>query len=219
MQQEILAAFFRRERRFFLTGGGALAGFHLKHRRTADLDLFTTPGAMEPAGGLDVGDVALRAAAQDIGATIENIETTPDFRRRLVKRWNDRVKVDLVLDRATQVHPDKQLIGDIRVDAPDEILANKLCTLLSRSEPRDLVDVYALQRAGLSIEAALPLAARKDGGLTPASLAWVLSQIEIGDDARIPGGVSPADLRAFLEDLITRLTRLAHPGPKGAPAG
>jgi hypothetical protein len=42
----------------------------------------------------------------------------------------------------------------------------------------------------------------------------VLSQIEIGDDARIPGGISPPELRAFLEDLIARLTRLAHPGPK-----
>jgi hypothetical protein len=37
---------------------------------------------------------------------------------------------------------------------------------------------------------------------------------EIGEDARIPGGVSPADLCAFLEDLIPRLTHLAHPGPR-----
>ncbi|WP_437683056.1 nucleotidyl transferase AbiEii/AbiGii toxin family protein [Sorangium sp. So ce131] len=216
LQAEILAGFFRREQRFFLTGGAALAGFYLRHRRTADLDLFTTEEALGASGGLDAGDLALNAAAQESGATIENIQTSPEFRRRLVKRGGDRVVVDLVLDRAVQVYPNKPFIGDVRVDVPEEILANKLCTLLSRSEPRDLVDVYALHRNGLSVEAALPLAARKDGGLTPASLAWVLSQIEIADDARVPGGVVPADLRAFVEELISLFARLAHPGQKTA---
>lgn len=41
LQREVLEAFFRRERGFVLTGGAALAGFHLGHRTTDDLDLFT----------------------------------------------------------------------------------------------------------------------------------------------------------------------------------
>jgi hypothetical protein len=45
-----------------------------------------------------------------------------------------------------------------------EILANKLCTLLSRSELRDLVDMYALERAGFRVEHAPPLAEKKDAG-------------------------------------------------------
>jgi aryl-alcohol dehydrogenase-like predicted oxidoreductase len=77
---------------------------------------------------------------------------------------------------------------------------------------RDYVDVYALERAGFSVEGALPLAARKDAGLTPATLAWVLSQVQICDDAMIPGGVTPEDLRRFLAHLIARLTHLAFPG-------
>jgi hypothetical protein len=36
-QREVLDAFFQRERGFFLTGGAALAGFHLGHRTTEDL--------------------------------------------------------------------------------------------------------------------------------------------------------------------------------------
>jgi Nucleotidyl transferase AbiEii toxin, Type IV TA system len=219
LQEMLLAAFFRRDQRFFLTGGAALAGFFLGHRRTADLDLFTTPSPAL-AGGLgplDAGDAALQAAAQEIGATIENIQTFPEFRQRLVKRGDDRVMVDLVVDRAAQGYPDKRLIGDVRVDPPEEIMANKLCTLLSRTEPRDLVDVLALERAGLRAEDALPLAARKDGGITPAALAWVLSQIEIDPDTSVPlpGGVSPAELRTFLEDLISRLTRLSYPDGSG----
>lgn len=209
LQEEILAAFFRREQRFFLTGGAALAGFYLRHRRTADLDLFTT------SADLDAADSALEAAAREIGAAIERVQTDPGFRRRLVKRGKDRLMVDLVVEHTVQGYPDKPRIGDIRVDPPAEILANKLCTLLSRSEIRDLVDVYALERAGFRIEDALPLAARKDGGLTPASLAWILSEIEIGDDASIPGGVPVTDLRDFLQELVARLGRLAYPAKPG----
>lgn len=209
LQEDVLAAFFRRERRFFVTGGAALAGFHLHHRRTADLDLFTT--SMD----LDRADEALRAVAQEVGGAIENKETAPNFRRRLVKRGTDRVMVDLVVDHAFQGYPEKQLFGDIRVDPPEEILANKLCTLLSRSEIRDLVDVYALERSGYRVEDALPLAKRKDGSVTPASLAWILSEIQIGDDASIPGDIAVPALRAFLQDLISRLGRLAYPTRSG----
>jgi len=210
LQEEVLRFFFQRENRFFLTGGAALAGFHLKHRRTADLDFFTTPD-LGVADILDAGESALRAVAAHIGATIENVQTEPDIRRRLVKRGADRVMVDLAVDRAVQGYPEKLAFGDVRVDPPEEILANKVCTLLSRSEVRDYVDVYALERAGLRVENALMLAARKDASVTPANLAWVLSQVQIGDDARIPGGVTPEELRRFLADLIARLTRLAFP--------
>jgi hypothetical protein len=123
----VLEAFFRREQRFFLSGGAALAGFHLAHRRTHDL----------------------------------------------------------VHERAPQGPLPKQHIGNIQVDPPQEILANKLCVLLSRSELRDLVDVYALEGAGLRVEDALPMAEKKDAGLTPAQLAWVLSQIDL---ASLPEG-------------------------------
>jgi aryl-alcohol dehydrogenase-like predicted oxidoreductase len=92
-----------------------------------------------------------------------------------------------------------------------EILANKLCTLLSRAEPRDLVDVLALERAGHRAEDAMALATQKEAGLTPAQLAWVLSQITIPNDAPIPGGFSASEVRIFLSDLIVRLTRLAFP--------
>ncbi len=207
LQEEILLLFFEREDRFFLSGGAALAGFHLKHRTTADLDLFA-----DSADVLDAGEAALRAVAAHLGAVVKNVQTEPTIRRRLLSRGDDRVMVDLVMDEAVQGYPDKLRFGAVRVDPPEEILANKLCTLLSRNEIRDLVDVYALERAGFRVEDAIPLAQRKDGGFTPATLAWLLSEIQIGDDARIPGGIAPAELREFIADLIKRFTRLAFPG-------
>jgi hypothetical protein len=101
--------------------------------------------------------------------------------------------------------------GVVRVDPAEEIFANKLCTLLSRSEIRDLVDARALEGLGLSLAEALAAGQRKDGGLTPGQLAWVLSQITIGDGAEIPAGVAPAELREYLRGLVDRLARLAHP--------
>jgi hypothetical protein len=204
-QRELLEAFFRRAPAFYLTGGAALAGFYLGHRRTEDLDLFTTEEALES------GEHALQEAADELGASVERLQTSPDFRRRLVRRGDESLVVDLVRERATAGQRAKVQRGIVRLDSAEEILANKLCALLSRAELRDLVDVIALERAGLRLEEVLPDAMCKDGGLTPAQLAWILSEMRIGDDARIPGGLSAAELRTELEHLIHRLTRLAVP--------
>jgi hypothetical protein len=215
-QQEVLEAFFRRENRFFLTGGSALGGFHLGHRISDDLDLFTAEA------DLDEGDRVLTEAALELGATVERIQTTPDFRRRIVERGEEAVVLDLVRDRGAQGNVDKINFGLVRVDPPEEILANKLCTLLSRSELRDLVDTYALEKAGFRIENAWPLAQRKDGGLTAAQLGWVLSQIDL---SRLPEGKvvlnggsladdtpTKVELQRYLAELSRRLLLLSpHP--------
>jgi hypothetical protein len=206
LQREILDAFFKRETRFFLTGGAALAGFHLGHRATEDLDLFATSNLLENGEGV------LSAVADDIGGFLEKIITSPDFRRFLVKRGKEGVVVDLVFDRSAQGVLEKQKFGNISVDPPEEILANKLCAVLSRSELRDLVDILALEDIGLKVEDALPLARQKDSGLTAAQLAWLLSGIGLGDETPIPGDVSRERLETFLKNLEARLRRLAFPG-------
>lgn len=205
LQQDILEAFFRCETRFFLTGGAALAGYHLCHRTTNDLDLFALTDIVAQ------GQATLLSVAEELGATLEKITSAPNFARSLITREDEGVVVDLVYERVAQGSVEKLVFGRVRIDPPEEILANKLCTLLSRAEIRDLVDVMALEQAGYSIENALPLAAQKDAGLTPAQLAWVLSQIEIGPDAVIPGHANVEDVRAFLRDLLARLRKLAMP--------
>lgn len=205
LQRAVLAAFFERESRFFLTGGGALAGFHLGHRATNDLDLFAITDI------LDDGDRALTDAAATIGASIERVRTAPDFRRHVLRRPGEVLVVDLVRERVPQVRPDKPVVDGVRVDPAEEIFANKLCTLLSRSEVRDIVDVRALEELGLDLDAGLAAAKLKDGGLSAGQLAWVLSEIDIGDDARVPGNVTVPELRAYLTDLVSRLAKRAHP--------
>jgi hypothetical protein len=205
LQQDFLRAFFQREDRFFLTGGAALVGFYLGHRQTHDLDLFTLADAISD------GMAAVTGVAREMGATIESIQTAPDFRRVLLKRGSEAIIIDLVREYVAQVVNDKPMINGVRVDPPLEILANKLCALLSRSEIRDLVDVRALELAGYQMEDALVAAAAKDRGLTPAQLGWILSQIELGDDLIPPGGVSLEELRRYLAALIIRLATKSYP--------
>ncbi len=205
LQNDFLHEFFSRENRFYLTGGAALAGFYLGHRETNDLDLFTLENEIEN------GFAIVRDVARGLGATTEPIQTAPDFRRLLVKRGDEAIVVDLIREYVFQLESEKREIKGIRIDSPDEILANKLCALLSRSELRDLVDVRELEKAGFDLENALLAAQQKDTGLTPAQLAWVLNQIKFGDNLNPPGNVSVTELRDYVLDLTTRLKRLAFP--------
>ncbi len=205
LQTDFLQAFFAREHSFFLSGGAALVGFYFGHRETHDLDLFTLENEVENGFRL------VNEVAKELKASVESIQTSPDFRRLLVKRDDEAIVVDLVREYVFQIEREKPIINGIRVDSPEEILANKLCTLLSRSEIRDLVDVRQLENAGFSLENALQVAAKKDSGLTPAQLAWVLSQIKLGDDSQPPGDVAVSELRDYLSDLTNKLKRLALP--------
>lgn len=206
LQRKVLRAFFEREHAFYLTRGAALAGFHLRHRQTNDLDLFTPDdSAFERARHV------LAEVATAVGATVQIRQDAPGFTRAVLTTPTEAVVVDFVRERGYQSHPDKPVVDGVRVDPMDEILANKLTTLVGRAEERDLVDVLLLERAGLRVEDALPAALDKDGGCTPATLAWLLSEISIPDEVDLPAGISPNELRTWLAELIRRLRSAALP--------
>lgn len=172
LQREFLGAFLSGRKEFFLTGGAALIGFHGLARKTEDLDLFTLEDFP-----LEVAGKELERTAGAIGATCRVLRTSTDFRRYLVERGTEATTVDLVRERVVQAVPEKPEIDGVRVDPLEDILANKICTLISRSEVRDLWDVYQISRRGLSLDAALETAAMKDGGATVEALVWILSEL------------------------------------------
>lgn len=206
LQKAVLKAFFAREQGFYLTGGAALAGYHLRHRTTSDLDLFTLDPEAFARGRHVLGDLAA-----DMDAVLEVVQNTPGFLRVVLTKDARAVVLDLVRDRSFQLHPNKPIVDGVAVDPADEILANKLTALVGRAEERDLVDALSLERTGLRIEDLLDAALKKDGGCTPATLAWLLSEVTISDEVSLPGGISPRELRDWITALIVRLRRAALP--------
>jgi hypothetical protein len=206
LQHDVLRAFFDRDRGFFLSGGAALVGFYLHHRDTTDLDLFCTDDDAFARGRL-----ALGGAVATIGGALEVVQDAPDFKRFSVSRGDELVIVDLVRDRVPQGRDAKNEIDGILVDPIEEIVANKLTAVVGRMEERDLVDLFLLEKAGYRVEDFLAAALAKDGGCTPATLAWLLSEVRIPSTSRLPGDVGAAELAQWIASLIVRLRRAAAP--------
>lgn len=206
VQQELLDAFFSEPSAFFLTDGAALGGYHLGHRLTDDLDLFTAP-----VESMELAVQRLRRAGAAIGGTIEALQEAPEFRRFAVQRAEEVTIVDLVIDRAPQLMAEKLLIRNVRVDPEREIAANKITALLGRTAPRDLVDLFALFDRGHTLEGALVDARIKDAAADPATLAWVLSQWRLAPSVPLPVGVTFEEIEQMRGQLIERLLVLAVP--------
>lgn len=204
LQVDLLEGFFARDEEFFLTGGAALAGFFLGHRETNDLDLFSLPGS-----SLDDAVRVVQEAASACRASCEMARSFAEFKRVIVSRGSERCVVDLVIDRAPALFREKERIGIVRLDSLREIAANKVCALVGRSEIKDLIDLAELARAGVDLEQALTDAATKDGGVDPSTLAWILDQLAIGSEARLPAGVAVDELEAFRKALLLRMRALA----------
>jgi len=92
------------------------------------------------------------------------------------------------------------------------IIANKLSTLVSRSEIKDLVDLFYLEKAGHDLLAAIPDARSKDGGWEPAIVSMLLNGIEI---TTLPEwlirDLELKDLQDFLQRLRLATAELALP--------
>jgi Nucleotidyl transferase AbiEii toxin, Type IV TA system len=182
-----------------LTGGGALAGFILGHRDTRDLDLFWHG---QKRFEHEPDEVARRLV--DAGFDVHVERSAPTFRRLHVSDGVETLLIDLVADPVAVIEPPVSTPyqgAHILVDTPHEILVNKLTTLLSRSELRDLVDVKALVERGGDLDRALRDAPQKDGGFSPPTLAWLLGELHL---ERLG---APPDLVAFRDVLVERLLR------------
>lgn len=212
LQTRILVLLSGISPRWTLVGGGALAGFHLAHRETRDLDLFFRP--LEGLG--EIGDDA-RSILVGAGLEVAVIKRTRDFARLRVSSSGEVDLVDLVSEPADPPLPAEEAsIGEVRIRIATrlELLASKLCTLMNRAEIRDLVDVRALLEAGVSLDEAEGVAPRIDSGFSSPTLAWVLEGLDAAKLARAEGSV-PVDeipaLSSFKERLVEMLLAGSRP--------
>ena len=209
LQRDLLDA-FRGAEGVYLTGGAALGGYYLGHRRSHDLDLFSPdPTRLTEAAA----HLAALCAAR--GFELSQERSFPGFVRFRVIAPGGETLVDLVHDPVPQTVAldDKPRHDGVRVDALVDIMANKLGALLGRGEVKDLVDLYFLDLDGHDPLACLPEAEKREGGLDPATLAWVLQGMEPDpSDLLLVREVDRERLTAYRDDLVQRLQRRAWPG-------
>ncbi|MBI4676853.1 MAG: nucleotidyl transferase AbiEii/AbiGii toxin family protein [Elusimicrobia bacterium] len=209
LQTKVLGYLFSQEwfrHRFYLTGGTALAAFHLQHRRSDDLDFFTHGAGLEPAPAL------MREMGREIGETVESAQASPGFLRF---RVGASLQVDLVADVDFRVGA-PELIGGFMVDTIKNIAVNKVCAILGRLDAKDYVDLYAIfQHEAFDVFELLELGQKKDAGLDP--FVWASLLAEIVKLPVLPRMVRPLDRKAldrfFLglrDSILDRLKRTAN---------
>lgn len=123
---------------FFLTGGTCLSVFYLHHRVSHDLDFFTV-------ANLDLAEIA-----PSINSLLRP-ERTVAAARHFLSCVADGVKMDFVVDPLSSRERRPVVRVDevpVTVDSLENIGPNKICALVSRGVPKDLVDCYMLYGQG-----------------------------------------------------------------------
>ncbi|HVK88111.1 MAG TPA: nucleotidyl transferase AbiEii/AbiGii toxin family protein [Kofleriaceae bacterium] len=211
LQERVLLVLAEIRPAWTLTGGAALVGFHTLHRETRDLDLFFRG---ERTVGILAG--AVREALERAGLAVSVLQTGTTLLRMDVRDDASSVILDLVADPTPIAeHPQRVDLGavSILIDTPHQLLVNKLCALLSRSELRDLVDVRELVARGGDLTRALADCPKQDGGFSPLTFGWSVREFPVERLGAVYG-MSAGDIEAlvrFRDDLVARVVAEARP--------
>ncbi len=160
--------------------------------------------------------VDVRRRFEQAGLDVAVVQTAEAFCRLAVRHGADTVVLDLVADPVPVAEAPQSMTVEgatFLVDTPHQLLVNKLCALLSRSELRDLVDVKALLEAGGDLRRALLDAPHQDGGFSPLALAWSVRGLPIRRLAAALGLPSEVaeELEPFRDALVDRVLAEARP--------
>lgn len=124
------------EESFFLTGGTALSVFYLYHRVSDDLDLFS----LNPVDFAEI-DFWIRSTWQ---SACSKIKESPNFLSFLIQE----TKVDLVIDPLSNKENRERVRFEnehsVLIDNIINIISNKFSCIVSRTEPKDYIDIYFL---------------------------------------------------------------------------
>lgn len=187
-----------------LGGGAALSGAYLSHRLTGDIDLFVHGGRERHRDLVQ----ALPEAASQSGCAIRVLRDTGQLVRAHIESAEGATELDLVHEPVPDLVGVQPEIEGVVVEALEDLRANKLTCILSRSEPRDLVDLYFLDQAGFAAIDDIDIALQKDAGIDPAVLAWLLSSFPLRPLPPLLKTLNLEDLKRFRDALANRFKKV-----------
>ena len=187
-----------------LAGGAALSGAYLNHRLSGDLDLFCHE--LEQARMLTS---QLSDIADEAGVEARLLRDSGSHVRAELTMDGSRLELDIVYESIPDLEAPPPPVESVVVESLPDLRASKLTCLLSRSEPRDLVDLYFLEQAGFPPEADLPLALKKDAGIDPAVLAWLLRSFPVEPLPIVLEELTTSQLTTYRDELAERFRKIA----------
>lgn len=169
LQKRILKLFSNQPDKeiFYLTGGTALSAFYLKHRRSHDLDFFTSVEEL-----LLPFSQKLEASLRKENLKVERLRGFHSFVELSVSSPDDSTIIHLALDspfRFEQPMDSKEFPG-LKIDSLIDIATNKLLTIFGRAALRDFIDVYFLTKEKFIKNELIEKSAHKDPGF---DLYWL----------------------------------------------
>jgi hypothetical protein len=180
LQREILTIFseIHDSKMFYLTGGTALAEFYLGHRKSFDLDIFTTEkGLIIPFSYAFEQELKKNFLVK----VVRRYETFVEFE---VSAKGDSTKVQLAYDSPFRFeNPVDSDIG-VKVNDYTDLIVDKLLAFFGRAEPRDTIDLFFILKTE-DFWKLIELAKQKDPGFDLYWLAIALHKIKnFPDDLR-----------------------------------
>jgi hypothetical protein len=173
LQREILIIFseIRDSKMFYLTGGTALAEFYLGHRKSFDLDIFTTEkGLIIPFSYAFEQELKKNFIVK----VVRRYETFVEFE---VSAKGDSTKVQLAYDSPFRFeNPVDSDIG-VKVNDYTDLIVDKLLAFFGRAEPRDTIDLFFILKTE-DFWKLIELAKQKDPGFDLYWLAIALHKIK-----------------------------------------
>ncbi|MBI5501567.1 MAG: nucleotidyl transferase AbiEii/AbiGii toxin family protein [Deltaproteobacteria bacterium] len=182
--------------RFYLAGGSAVA-WHLGHRISRDIDLFSTTGTE------DLGELRERIAVAVPGAEVVST-TEVSLRLRL-----EGAPVDLVRYRYPLLEPPSAGPRGFAVAGLRDLAAMKLAAIAGRGLRRDFWDLHAILGRSLSIGDAASAYLDRFGLAQPDLYHLARSLTYFADAER--DTVFPAGMDASLWDVIKKFFRMETP--------
>ncbi len=137
-QEKVIAAVAAEPRlaNFYLSGGTALAAYHVHHRYSDDLDFFV----YEEKDRIFLHEFALRIQ-QLLGAGQSRFERLHERNQFFFSVGEEEMKVEFTRYGFRQL--EEPVVRDgIRVDGFRDLAVNKLMAMLDRFDPKDFVDLY-----------------------------------------------------------------------------
>lgn len=177
VQKEILNIFgnISDNEHFYLTGGTALSCFYLKHRKSNDLDFFTTYEEI-----LLSFSYKLEEALEKQKMDIQRQRAVHSFIEFLIKKGTESTVVHMACDASFRLAETKEFpeYPGLKIDSLIDIAANKLLALFGRASLRDFIDVYFLvKKAEFTPEELINKAKLKDPGFDLYWLGVALERI------------------------------------------